>query len=374
MTGLGFVPRMSLDATAGATDTARMESRSAERRPEIDGLRALAVLSVLMCHSVYFAGPAVTTAIGRAGSRGVELFFVLSGFCLAYPGLRALRESGRPLPGALAFLRRRFARIAPPYYVAILMFSVLAFTKFGLPTWPPNAPTLSDIVADALTAMAFAPNPQLNCDFWTLGVEMRWYFVFPVLLAIYVRSKTAFVVLGLAFYAIYAFYASALGVVDFGVLPCFMSGIVAADLAVRRYAWRAHVWPLALAAVALCVWLQSQTTELDHGNPLWHLASFLTVVAVTGNARAGKIFAHPALVATGVASYSIYLVHHPIVNEFALRGCPWQLAAAIALGCGFAFWRFVEAPMLQPAIRRRIEHALESFPRTFAVRKPRVAE
>jgi peptidoglycan/LPS O-acetylase OafA/YrhL len=329
-----------------------MKADRTARRPEIDGLRAVAVLAVVLAHGV---DPGLGPFWCDVGSRGVDLFFVLSGFCLSYPYLA--HADAKPLPTIGEFLRHRFARIAPPYYVALVLFGALAFTQFGLPTWPERVPgalaRLRELGLDAV----FLTNamPMHNADFWTLGVEMRWYVLLPLVLALYVRSRVLFAILGLA---LYADYASPFGIADAGTMPCFMLGIVAADFALRRPAWSAHVWPLALLALAFALWQQSTTNDVDQGNWVWHVAAFALVASVVGNAALRRAFSAPALVAVGVASYSIYLVHHPLVQSFVQAGVPVPLAFGLALACGFAFWRLIEVPCLRANVRGAIEDAL----------------
>jgi peptidoglycan/LPS O-acetylase OafA/YrhL len=332
-------------------------ANSPERRAEIDGLRALAVLSVALGHACKLVAGPIAVFVAHAGTRGVDLFFVLSGFCLSYPLLQNLREHGRPLPRIAAFLRRRIARIAPPYYAALLLFGALSFTRFGMPEWPglhlSTPHLLHELGLDALFLTNAGPIP--NPDFWTLSIEMRWYIFLPLILALYVRSRVLFAALGLA---LYADYASPYAIADAGTMPCFMLGIVAADLALRRYTWTEHFWPAALAMLALAGWWQRSTPDVDQGNWLWHVTSFAVVLAVVGNAFLRRAFSARALVAVGVASYSIYLVHHPLIEAFAYAGFPVPLAFALAIVCGFAFWRLVEEPFLRPRVRRAVEDAL----------------
>src|SRR6516164_4323804 len=88
----------------------------------IDGLRALAVLLVVAHHigEQYF--PAVA-AFGL-GRHGVDLFFVLSGFCLSYPTLERLARDGSATFDVAEFAKRRLIRIIPPYWAAIAALAV----------------------------------------------------------------------------------------------------------------------------------------------------------------------------------------------------------------------------------------------------------
>jgi peptidoglycan/LPS O-acetylase OafA/YrhL len=85
---------------------------------------------------------------------------------------------------------------------------------------------------------------------------------------------------------------------------------------------------------------------------------FLIVVGVLGSRRLSAIASFRAFEVVGIASYSIYLVHHPIIDALAHAGVPLWIAVPIALAAGFAFWRFVETPLVRREVRRKIERAL----------------
>ncbi len=306
------------------------------RERAVDGLRATAVLFVVAHH-----GGLLPDALG---TRGVDLFFAISGFCLALPTMRA-RTAGAPAHFDRGrFFRDRFLRIAPPYYVALAIFAILAATPFGTPT--AVAPALPfEWLADALSFTSTAP--AYNASFWTIGVEAHWYVFFPAILALYLFSRSGFAMLGVAAYAAYAWQPN---VIDFGTLPCFMLGIVAADVHARGksgspiFAWAA----LAIVPAAIAL-----DRGPNHGDPLWHLAAVLVLLAGVGTLRA--LFQARWLAFIGVASYSIYLVHQPLVFWFAGHGTTRPLAAALSVACGIAFWYAVERPALalRKALRER---------------------
>jgi peptidoglycan/LPS O-acetylase OafA/YrhL len=297
------------------------------RLAAVDGLRAVAVLAVVAHH-------AGLLPLGY-GTRGVDLFFVISGFCLSLPTLRALK-AGAPFQfDRWRFARGRFARIAPPYYVALALFGVLSLTSFGLPTVLEPAGRfewLEDVLF--LTTLA----PAYNASFWTLGIEALWYVLFPMILTIYVRSKPAFAAVALLAYLAYWVDSDLVAV---GVLPCFMLGIVAADLYVHGKASSPLYAALALATLVAATLTDS--TSL-HGHPLWHVAAFFTLLAGVGAVHRGASWR--PLAAIGVASYSIYLVHQPIVLFLTRYPIPWPVCGALGVGAGFVFWFIVERPLV----------------------------
>jgi peptidoglycan/LPS O-acetylase OafA/YrhL len=297
------------------------------RERAVDGLRAIAVLLVVAHHAGL-----LPVALG---TRGVDLFFAISGFCLALPTMRG-RALGVPTRFDRGrFLRDRFLRIAPPYYAALAIFALLATTRFGWPT-SLQPPMPFEWLADSLSLTS--ASPAYNASFWTIGVEAHWYLFFPILLAVYARSRIGFAILGAACYAAYAWQPN---VIDFGTMPCFMLGIVAADLYARG---KTTSPAFTLATLAILPAAIAIDRGNDHGDPLWHLAAALTLLTSLGPLRV--FLRWKPLVFIGVASYSIYLVHQPLFFLFVVDGATRPLAAAFAVVAGIAFWRLVETPSL----------------------------
>lgn len=264
------------------------------------------------------------------GTRGVDLFFVISGLCLSLP---ALRQGGglRPLP----FWIGRFWRIVPPYWLALTLFGVLSLTAFSVPSslWPPRP---FEFLEDGVFFTNLAPS--YNPSFWTLGYEARWYVFFPFILALFLKNRVAFFALMAGFYG---WYASPYGIQDAGVLPCFMLGIVAADLYLRKMVASRLV---IAAAAGLVILAAIVDPGAEHGDPLWHVAAFCVVLAGLG--AASKALSWRPLVFIGGASYSIYLVHQPFVAWLLSHHVGPVPSALIAIGLGIVFWRFIEAPSL----------------------------
>jgi peptidoglycan/LPS O-acetylase OafA/YrhL len=338
----------------------------------IDGLRAVAVLAVILHHVGGKTGLSGAAArVVNEGAHGVDLFFVLSGFCLAFPTLAKLARNGAAAFDVADFGAKRLVRILPPFYIATAAMVVV----YALPhvlrhqAVSTSVPPLRDLVASLLfldERVQF-----INGAFWTLMVEFRWYFAFPLLLLLWVRAPRAFFAVGIASFVLYHF-TRARGV-DLGTLPGFMLGIVAADLQLGGAAtrgWGEHVkrWalPAAVACAALGVAVERQATipGLNGSDVLfayqptilgWQLAVFFLVVAAGSIGALRGLLAIRPLVATGVASYGLYLVHEPAIEfvTFRLHGpAVFALATAAALATGFAFWFLAERPFTTGPLRR----------------------
>lgn len=146
--------------------------------PELNGLRAFACIWVVLHHCVREAStgaPLLDHCIDR-GSYGVPIFFMLSGFLLTLPFASA---AGGPVTVSLAtYAVRRLARIAPAYYLC-LFCTLFWLEGAGGDTWLRLAASLG-FVNSYFPATFFpsAANPPL----WSIGVEVQFYLLLPVVL------------------------------------------------------------------------------------------------------------------------------------------------------------------------------------------------
>jgi peptidoglycan/LPS O-acetylase OafA/YrhL len=159
--------------------------------PELDGLRALSVLLVISYHMAGFVGLLWHWLAGRLG---VLIFFVLSGFLITTLGLREEAERGRV--SLAAFYVRRTFRIFPLYYLTLALYG---FLLVGL-AFPADMRPLLDFwpylpyLAGYLQEVALLCRPVGACvppfsHSWTLGVEEKFYLVWPLLLFVLWRRS-----------------------------------------------------------------------------------------------------------------------------------------------------------------------------------------
>lgn len=344
-----------------------MSRAEPDRLEYVDGLRAVAVLAVVAFHSslsnaVMAHAAGVLPFILKQGCHGVDLFFVVSGFCLSYPVLKRVYEQGVYRFDVRGYVARRLVRIVPPYYAAlaavVALYVVLRANHIALPEAMsvPGAFRIENIVAQML--FLDAGRFYANTSFWTLFVEFRWYFVFPVLLWVWVRSPKAFALIGVALLACFLF--TQVNGIDVAMLPAFMLGILAAHLRLRPHRAMGYAPVLALVAVAAGV---TQTPERE-----WYgyfsfpteIAAFAIVVSAGALDGARRLLSGAALQAVGRSSYGIYLVHGPvvgIVNGYLANRVPAAilipLAACAGILCGFVFSYAFEQPFLRGPLRRR---------------------
>lgn len=302
----------------------------------IDGLRAFAALWVVLFHMGVYSGGGLGPGLDfivRSGSTGVSLFLVLSGLCLylPYAGGRSSRFTRD------AFFRRRIKRLLPAYYVSLVILLVLhavANGRWGLLPYSSSELAMQGVTHATLTHQLFPETFYgLNGAYWSLGLEWELYLTLPLLVLAAVRfglARTVIVVVGITVaYRLGLWALTATGQLDADgawatvVLPNlflgrwaeFALGMLAAEwfrTKGTRVGPRQMVVALGAALLAL----------LLPDNPLNHVLYgifFFTLVCVVlaGGSPIARAFSWRPLVAVGVMSYSVYLVHQPILEVLA---------------------------------------------------------
>ncbi len=171
----------------------------------LDGIRAVAVLFVLIVHVWWAAGaPRIVLAIPFTASsldltaitaytqNGVDLFFVLSGFLLAQQWIRADFQ-GRPRPSIRRYFQQRFLRIVPAYYACLFLILLFFTPKFIDPMAIYSQRGLVVLLAH-LTFLHFAlpvsaGSYGVGSPFWTLTIEMMFYLTLPWTVVFFARKR-----------------------------------------------------------------------------------------------------------------------------------------------------------------------------------------
>lgn len=338
-------------------------------RPEIDGLRTVAVVPVVLFHAGIpgFAG----------GYAGVDVFFVISGFLITTLLLEDMQQERFSI---LQFYERRARRILPA-----LTFVVAVTTVFALMIFPPDR--LAEYGASMVATAVFAANvyfwqttdyfatageerPLLHM--WSLAVEEQFYILFPIMLLIIWRLQAdkpyralwaSFIIIALGSLAMSIMLTAAKPTASF-YLPItraweLLAGSIVA-LALNRNAIQGIKHRQWLAGLGAAVVLAS-LIGIDKSTPwpgLWTLFPVLGTVMVIAfaqpNCPTGRLLSLKPMVFIGLLSYSIYLWHQPL---YALvRGLSpndptmlTMIALAFAtLPLSWLTWRFVEQPFRTP--------------------------
>jgi peptidoglycan/LPS O-acetylase OafA/YrhL len=158
-----------------------------------DAMRTFAIFAVVLNHLLSHTGPQLghlnrPLTLGFLGLWGVNCFFVLSGFLLGRPYVRALLDAKKKFPSTAQFYARRFFRIYP-LYAASLAFSLLAAAWYAH-----KVPALADVASHVFLLQGFWTQTVLSISspLWTMGIDAGFYIILPLvalLLAPLVRGR-----------------------------------------------------------------------------------------------------------------------------------------------------------------------------------------
>jgi peptidoglycan/LPS O-acetylase OafA/YrhL len=334
-------------------------------RKEIDGLRAIAVIPVLLFHADFqlFSG----------GYVGVDVFFVISGYLITSIIFNEI-ETGRF--SIIKFYERRARRILPALYFVTLV--TLPFVWYWFPAY-----LIHDFAKSIFAVATFSSNvlfwlesgyfdiaasqkPLLHT--WSLAVEEQYYIVYPLLILLiwtYVRSRVVHILIA----------------------------ILIASLMFSEWGWReapsanfyllpGRAWELTMGAL-VALYLRRTGGSIDSSNPFFSLLSatglaligfsvvsfdhntpfpgLYALVPVVGTALVilfaseknivGRALSFSPLVMMGLISYSTYLWHHPLFSlaRFQTLGnvsdIQFSLLIVLSVVLAYLTWRFIETPV-----------------------------
>jgi peptidoglycan/LPS O-acetylase OafA/YrhL len=248
----------------------------------LDGLRGIAILMVLLLHTweiswfdfqQVFHSPVDLNFIPGTGFLGVELFFFLSAFCLTLPYARHAIE-GKPRPTLRHFFGRRAAKIIPSYW---LMLAILLLF-FPHPNMPPEHFWL--YLGEHLIFIHnwfFDTHAAINGVLWSLGIEVQFYLLFPLLMLALRRSPLV-TLLGMA-----------------AVAQCWRALIVhwffqdqgAVFLMWHDFQLPGHldIFGAGIAGAFLFIWLRRRTA-IERWSPLFTVLAILALVGFVLEMRA----------------------------------------------------------------------------------------
>ena len=350
-----------------------VESSSGKHFPFLDGVRGLAVLMVLLFHSWNSAGaPKYGKHVANLLAvcfTGVDLFFILSGFLLVQAWIRN-DFAGKPPPNLREYFRRRWYRIAPGYYCALILWvllfipmmtpSALFYSAKGVAVFAVHALMLNNLLPIA---------GQYNPTWWTIPVETLFYATLPFTAHLFLRNRSFIGILfsllisvgWTLFYlhppqvvvaALFAFLRACLG----GIVPpdvirnstvsilvnqlptycvVFALGMALANLYVRKQSGLAQTrfWSIALGQKLAAVYFMSgwlvtivSMNHFGHHILKGKMVNLVSVSALTslgftlimagllfGPAWTRLIFSFPTLRLLGLVGYSAYLWHIPMI-------------------------------------------------------------
>jgi peptidoglycan/LPS O-acetylase OafA/YrhL len=303
-------------------------TRSGHWIPEIDGLRFVAIAAVVLYHmrgelthngfhpvQSQFVGFTHVLDLGR---RGVQLFFVISGFSLGQP-FAAHYLQGDAKPSLRKYYLRRLTRLEPPYLFNILVSAILLYLAWR--------PAFKQLVLHLLASIAyldtclshFQGGLPISGVAWTLEVEIQFYIVAPLLAWSLYRTRPAWL-RRLFFFSVMIAAAWAQRSVALGpenllhYLQYFLAGMLLADIDLQTLAHtrRSFWWDTTCAAWPIVFWIAE-------GESFWLAPLTILLYAGVLHGRVVRsLLRAPLLAVTGGMCYTIYL-WHPIAMSGAQR-------------------------------------------------------
>ena len=333
----------------------------------------------------------------KRGAYGVDLFMVLSGFCLFLPLCKSEQALARF--HWKNFYQRRARRIIPPYYAGLLFATLTPFALalfFRLlhmkAHWQPLPGTPYAYFAhiffiQTLSTRSFG---QINASLWSMGLEAQFYVMFPLVIFCFRRIGLRVIALMVGISIVYNLFmvtytagmtgreANLYFIFFLGRWMQFAAGMLAAWIVAhhrRQDKWRDAKWGTVGLFIALATYTFAASVDfppyLGWLNPALLAFTFglaLVSVCVT-RSPLGWLFSNRLMEKLGFISYSIFLIHWPVIYYFGgllerlhLRGNPLFYAlfpGGLALTVGFAlvFFRLFEKPFLNPPSAARQEAA-----------------
>lgn len=308
-------------------------------QPSLDGVRALAVIAVVMGH----------THVINGGGRGVDVFFVLSGFLITSILLKQ--------PPLADFYLRRARRLLPALFVFILAYVCVG--PFLLPH--------DDHPREALWALSYAQNWSMVFHYresglahtWSLSIEEQFYLLWPFVLLALRKSSVPLLWLGAMWFAFTLLRDTFPNpIAGYYVTALHATGLIAgAALAFGRLPSR-FGWP-ALLAILLCFALGGSRRGV-WDIPLIEISTAFLISALLKPSALTSAFAWKPVAWVGLISYGVYLWHWPIA--YATRDYWWSLPVTLAgsLSLAALSYYLIELPFRRSAKSRTTIAQLQS--------------
>ncbi|MEK8078920.1 acyltransferase family protein [Pseudomonas sp. XK-1] len=287
--------------------------------PGLDGLRALAIVLVMLFHADMPGLP--------GGNVGVDLFLVLSGYLITRLLLAEIQLSGGVR--LRVFYLRRLWRLMPPLLLMLALYCV--FAPYAWPEYPFH---VRDVVALLLyignIAAIAGSFPEKLMHGWSLGLEEQFYLIWPLFMIVLWRRCQGHLgvvllilfMLMTAWRFLYVQLGDTSGVAYYRPDMHSTGLILGAALAVGGLSVGRWVAALALMALVFAVFLpRSSETHLIFFIPLAELAAVLLIASVMQGAA--QALGHPLAVHLGKLSYGLYLFHYPIMKCLLEQDMPW---------------------------------------------------
>jgi peptidoglycan/LPS O-acetylase OafA/YrhL len=334
-------------------------------RRDIQVIRGIAVVLVVLYH--------LEVPGFRNGFLGVDIFFVVSGYLM--------QKLYDPKSGAIAFWKRRAARLVPAYFVVVLLtlaVGALMLKPDGMDRLAQQVILAAGFLSNIgfwqeesyFSSIHFSPLLHL----WSLGVEFQFYFLVPVVAAIFARSQLVFALLVAGSFAACLVILAISPKTAFFMMPFrfweFGMGMLVANWRSSSPLLPRWVFPVAVGGFFPLMFMpiegSSQSILFGHPSIAALTACLLTSVMLSSElgdaltqSRTGRVFQ-----TVGDFSYSLYLVHFPIIAIYSYvpfdgNNVPidaWEriILLLLSIGAGYLLFIKVERPATSLVSWRRL--------------------
>ncbi|PHS70963.1 MAG: acyltransferase [Methylophaga sp.] len=330
-------------------------------RREIDGLRALAVVPVVLFHAGY--------ECFKGGFIGVDVFFVISGYLITSIIAAEITKGTFSLTG---FYDRRIRRILPallflmiiciPFSLLLMVPSELREFSNSLITVPFFISNIFFFLQDDYFTTTTETKPLLHT--WSLAVEEQYYIFFPIFMTIFwaVRKKVttilvgvfAVVSLGLAEWAWRTLEFSSFYLTPMRVWELLIGVLIAFYMMENRLLNSRNLQLLPTIGMALIIYsifsFDSSTPYPSVYTLIPTLGTALVILYGNSETYVGKLLSNKLFVGIGLISYSVYLWHQPIFAFSrlwivdGLSGLHMFLLCSLSFVFAYVSWKYVEQP------------------------------
>lgn len=363
--------------------------------PEIDSLRFVAILSVVFFHMlkevldrsgrVIAVQPRYDWLVAMLvnGNRGVELFFVISGYVLGQPFFRYYRQGG-PKISLARYYMRRVTRLEPPYLISLAIYSValLAYFHVGLKQLTPHL--LASMAY--MHGVAYHQMSTINGVTWSLEIEIEFYLIVPLMARLFCIADVGLrrvlmvgIICGGGILQMKLPLGSFFWLTIVAFLQYFLAGFMLVDLLAESSTPRHKHWGWDL--LSLLLW--PVVFMLPYGSLAAHAVLPVLIMVLYLAAFLGpisnRLFRMQWMAVIGGMCYSIYLMHQLIISscfkitrrflhaqDFLVDYAEQTVVmAGLILIFSTAFYLLVERPCMDPSWPRKL---LERIQKTSAAR------
>jgi peptidoglycan/LPS O-acetylase OafA/YrhL len=332
-------------------------------RPEIDGLRALAVIAVIINH--------ISKSILPSGYLGVDIFFVISGYVITLSLIN--QAQSRPQAFLPAFYARRVKRLLPALIVFILLSSVLICAvnpdpATSLRTGIAALFGVSNLELFRQSTDYFSEASEMNIftHTWSLGVEEQFYLFYPLIFWGVIKYRptgllplrflaTTVALLSVVSLGLFFYFWLEKPAASYFLMPCRLwelgcGCLIAFEQAGKNLSNRLwHTFPSSLILLAICLVFFVPQSLGWLTTPVMIILTTLVIGSLRPSTTAYALLTDQRVLLIGLISYSLYLWHWGVLclSRWTI-GIQWwtiPLQVALMFALGMLSYKYIESPI-----------------------------